>query len=111
MLQLRSYLTPVYENIEFTLNDGQTDYDLDVNQAAFLSKFQAAGMPIVPSFVMIRTNQTITVKLNKTTNDAITITSTDSPFVIDGVLINNMFLSNASGSNAAVKLFFREAHA
>jgi hypothetical protein len=92
---------PFYENIEFNLSTGQTDYDLAANQATF-----SAVNDRYPSHIQIRTNQTISVRLNRTTDHAITITSTDSPFSITGVQIRNVFLSNSSGSTAAVKLLF-----
>ena len=93
-----------YESIEFDLNTGQSDYDLDSNQSTFLAKFGLEH----PSQVRIRTNQTISVKLNTTDDHAVTIASTDTPFDIRGVVIKNMFLSNSSGSTAAVKLLFQE---
>ena len=102
------YATPNYENIEFNLNTGESDYDLDAQQSEFLAVFGAANNGRLPSHVQIRTNNTISVKLNSTSNDSITITSTDSPFVITGVMISNMYLSNSSGSTAAVKLLFTD---
>lgn len=96
-----------YENIEFDVTNSTTDYDVDTSQATFLTSFGAGNVVgDDPTYVAIRTNQTITVKLNKTTNHAITIASTDSPFVIAGVKIRNLFITNASGSTAAIKLLF-----
>lgn len=102
-------VTPYYENIEFTLSNGASEYNLDTQQSGFLSKFGPTNVVgRFPTSVQIRTNFTISVKLNATTNDAVTITSTDSPYSIEGVEISNMFLSNSSGSDAAVKLFFQD---
>ena len=96
-----------YENLEFNLTTGTTDHDLDENESTFLSSFgPTKAATVYPSHVHIRTNQTISVKLNSTSNHAITITSTDSPLTITGVKITNVFLSNSSGSTAAVKLLF-----
>lgn len=100
---------PEYENIEFTLDDGQTDYDLDSNQATFLAVFNQEAQPRHPTWVEIRTDQTISVKLNSASNHSITIASTDSPFVLDGVRIDNLYLTNSSGTDAAVKLRFQIA--
>lgn len=100
--------SPYYENIEFTLNTGQSDYDLDSNQATFLAIFNqdaTVGIGRYPTYVSIRTDQTISFKVNSTSNHSITVASTDSPFVIDGVEIRNLYLSNSSGTNAAVKIF------
>lgn len=108
-MQTTTKITPYYENIEFNVNTATTDYDLDVNQATFLSVFGPANsVGRFPSSVHIRTNNTISVKLNSTSNHAITIASTDSPFVIEGVLITNVFITNNSGSTAAVKLLFQD---
>lgn len=108
-MNLQQEIYPYYENIEFNLSTGQTNYDLDAEQTTFLSSF---GVDIAvaryPSWVEIRTNQTISVKLNSTSNHSITITSTDSPYIIAGVLIRNMYITNASGSTAAIKLRFQE---
>ena len=97
-----------YENIEFNLTNGQTDYDLDANQSGFMSKF-GAGTPTnqYANFVEIRTDEEITVKINLTTNDSITISSTDVPYTIEEMDIQNMFLSNSSGNTAKVKLRFQ----
>lgn len=103
-----------YESIEFNLPTGQTDYDLAVNQATFLTVF---GPEVnsgdthngrYPTYVLIRTNNTISVKLNATTGQSITIASTDSPLAIVGVQIRDMFITNNSGNTAAVKLLFTD---
>ena len=96
-----------YENVEFNLSTGQTDYNLASNQSEFLAVF-GTTLGRFPTQVSIRTNNTISVKLNATTQDAITITSTDVPFVIRGIEISNLFFTNSSGSTAAVKLFFQD---
>lgn len=99
---------PYYESIEFTLATGQTNYDLDANQTAFLAKI---GPGSVYSYhgtrCVIRTDQTITVRFNSTGNDAITVTSSDSPFTMNDLEIINIFLSNSSGSGAAVKILIQ----
>ena len=97
----------VYESIEFSLNDGESNYDLDTNQATFLANFNTNDIGY-PTQVRIRTNNTISVKINSTSAHAITIASTDSPFDIRGNSIQNLFLSNSSGSIAAVKLLFQD---
>lgn len=93
-----------YESIEFTLNNGQTNYDLDSQQSGFLAKFGPGNVVgQYPTEAIIRTDQTITVKFNNTSNDSITVTATDSPFVWHGEIVN-IYLTNASGNNAAVKI-------
>lgn len=99
-----------YENIEFNVTTGSNDYDVDANQPTFLSNFGPGNVTAKnPSSLQIRTNQTISVKLNSTSNHAITIASTDSPFTIKGMLFTNIYITNNSGSTAAVKLFVTES--
>ena len=83
-----------YDNAEFTVATGSTDVD----KSAIFSNVTLAR------YCEIRTDQTITVKLNLDTNDSITITSSDSPYVIDNLEITSLFISNASGSTANVKV-------
>lgn len=109
-MNINQRVTPYYENIEFNLSDGQTNYDVDANQSTFLSSFGTSNVVgRFPTSVEIRTNNTISVKINSTSNHSITITSTDSPYKIEGVEITNLFLTNNSGLTAAVKLFLQDS--
>mgnify|MGYP003395388456 FL=1 len=104
-MNLHNKVTQYYENIEFNVTTGTTNYDVASNQTTFLSNFGVNNVEgRMPSRLYIRTNNTISVKLNATTNHAITITSTDSPFQIEGVEYTNVYITNNSGSTAAVKL-------
>lgn len=96
--------SPYYESIEFNVNTATTDYDVDSQQSTFLAVVGPSGPNGQhPGEVIIRTNQTISVKFNATTNHAITLTSTDSPLVWHGE-VQNIFITNNSGSTAAVKI-------
>jgi len=92
-----------YDNVEFSLANGQTDYDIDSNQSDSWNNIAEA------KYVSLRTDQTITVKINSATANAITVTSSDSPFKLiydeTGIVVINLFLTNASGSAANIKLF------
>jgi len=55
-------------------------------------------------YVEIRTNQPISIKLNSTANASIDILSADSPYIIDWSQVENIFISNASGNLATVKI-------
>ena len=102
-------VSPYYESVEFNLSTGQSDYNLASNQANFLSVFNTDTHKTpnkFPSRMMIRTNETISVKVNSSSNHSITITSVDSPFVLENIEVSNLFLSNSSGNTAAVKLLF-----
>ena len=108
-MNIHQEITPYYESIEFNVSTGTTDYDLDDQQATFLAVLGSANERPYPSSVVIRTDQTISVKLNSTSNHAITIASTDSPFTIEGVQIRNLYITNNSGSVAAIKLLFQDS--
>jgi hypothetical protein len=99
-------MTGYYENIEFNLSNGQTDYDLDANQADFKSNF---GSPVrdYPHYLEVRTDQEISLKFNSASNHSITVSSTDSPVEVKNLEIRNVYLTNNSGSTAAVKLRFQ----
>lgn len=101
---IQSETSPYYESIEFNVNTGSTDYDVDTQQATFLAVVGPSG-PVGkwPRHVVIRTNQTISVKFNATTNHAITIASTDSPFEYIGE-VRNIYITNNSGNTAAIKI-------
>lgn len=87
-----------YDSVEFTLNTGESDYDLDVQQVDFRSNIK------VYRRIDIRTNVTISIKVNNSSNKAITISPTDSPYKIDFIETYNLFLTNNSGSTAAIKI-------
>lgn len=88
-----------YDNVEFTLATGQTDYDVSAGQADAFSNITTAR------YISVRTNETITLKCNATTNHSITITSSDSPFIVNTLEITNLYITNASGSTAAIKIY------
>jgi hypothetical protein len=96
--KFNNVLNTAYDNVEFTLATGQTDYDVKTNVAGAFSNVATARN------INIRTDVTITIKFNATTNTSITITSSDSPLKVDTLEITNIYISNASGSNANIKI-------
>lgn len=97
-LLTKEYLTRTYDSIEFTFASGLSDYDVRANQAAAYVNAQ------VYTTVNIRSDQAITIKLNATTNPAITIQA-GVYFEFDNLMeITNIFLANSSGSTANVKI-------
>jgi hypothetical protein len=93
-----------YESIEFNVSTGQTNYDVASNQATFGTIFGEGKVVPSPAREMIlRTDQTITVKLNSSSNHSITVTAGDSPFSYQGE-VSNVYITNASGSTASIKL-------
>lgn len=112
-----------YEAPEFNLASGSTNVPLSTLGTSFLSKFgnSSVANPMFarfPTRIVVRTNQTITFSLTPSkqlsspgtqVNDPITVTSTDSPFTIDGVDFSDVLFTNNSGSIAAVKLFISDS--
>ena len=89
----------VYDSAELAVSNGISDYDVATNQSDLWDDVPS------PVFVSIRTDQTITVKFNSSSNKSITITAADSPFTLDGLLtVSNIYISNNSGSTANIKI-------
>lgn len=83
----------------FTVADSTTDYDLSAQQATAFANIEKAHTAV------IWTDQDITVKLNATTNPGITIPATESPFEFrDLIEVTNIYITNASGSTANIKV-------
>lgn len=100
-------LDSAYESIEFNLANGQTDYDLSVQQ---ITAFITLG---VWTSVFIRTDKDISIKLNSSSNHTISIREYESPFHLrTEIEITNIYLTNNSGATAAIKLlaFNRTRH-
>ena len=91
------YHGTVYDNVEYTVANGQTNNDFSAQTGAF-SNIKTAH------FVSFRTDVTVTVRFNATANAAITVTSTDSPLEIDRIEVTNIYVTNASGSTANIKI-------
>lgn len=90
-----------YESIEFTLTNGQTDYDLDANQATYKEVITGEA-----NYVEIYSTETISIKFNATANHAITIEA-DTLRVFDRQIFKNIYLTNSSGSNSTVRLYIK----
>lgn len=90
-----------YDSVEFSLADGQTNYDVDDQQSDFLSDV------LHPYYLELFTTQNITVKFNSTSNPSITVKSTDSPRVFDRQEITNIYLTNASGTSSDIRMYLK----
>ena len=89
-----------YDAPEFNVTTATTDYDVATNEADSFSNVKRC------TNMIIRTTQNISVKLNSTSNGSITVNATDSPYQIPtGFPITNIYISNASGSTATIRLF------
>ena len=88
-----------YDAAEFTVSTGTTNYDVATNQAGLWNNVSS------PGYVNFRTDQTVTIRLNDTSYPAVTITSTDSPFILQNSLpISNIYVTNNSGNTANIKI-------
>ena len=82
----------------FTVATATTDYNLKTQQATSFLNVPAAWMCI------LWTDQDISIKLNSTSNPAITVIAGESPWELrDIIKITNIFITNASGSTANIK--------
>lgn len=94
----------LYDNAEFNVTTATTDYNVKTNQTTTFGG-ASSKVGVLARYISIRTNKTITVKFNATGNHSITITSSDSPLTLDNLEVSNIFISNASGDTAAIKVF------
>lgn len=90
--------TTAYDSAEFAVANLAADYNVASNQAAAFNRVPTANT------ITIRTDHNISVKLNSTSDPAITIATVDSPFVLTNIPVSNLFITNNSGSAANVKL-------
>jgi len=97
-LIIQEPLTLDYDSVEFSLASPLSDYDLKDNESAafqFCSKWTTLSL---------RSDQNITIKLNATTYNSITITA-GRPFEMNNLCeIRNIFLTNSSGETASIKM-------
>lgn len=89
----------IYDNCEFELPTGSTDYNVKTNQST--TSFSNVN---VATDVNIRTDKNITFKINASTNATITLTSTEGQFNYTGIRTSNLYLTNSSGSTANIKI-------
>lgn len=87
-----------YDAASITVANGQTNRDIRANEDALFSTIPEANKTV------ISTDQTITLRFNSATNGAIVMTSTESPKVFDHVKVGNIYVTNASGATANMKV-------
>lgn len=94
----KPYLARVYDSIEFTLASGLTNYDLRANEAAAFENLEAY------TTISIRSDQGLTLRVNNTAYRGITVVANRAFELDDLIEITDIYLSNASGSTANVKV-------
>lgn len=83
-----------YESYEAALTD-KTNYSVKNDAGKFSRVFHKA---------FIRTDSTISVKINSTSSDSITVASTDSSFKIEDMTIKDLYISNTGTANVKILL-------
>lgn len=90
-----------YDFGSFTLSDSTSDYDVKIHQAALFNNIITAGK------VFIWSDQNISFRFNRTGLPLIPLDvgNGESPYEgKDIILVTNIFLTNASGSTANIKI-------
>lgn len=93
-------INEAYESHEFNVNTGTTDGDTNSTQATFRDVVKN------PCYLEISSDKLVTIKFNATTNPAITIAA-NTTRVFDRQIFTNVYISNASGSTAAIKMYIK----
>ena len=93
-----------YENKSFTVDDGESDYDVKGNGDAFDVLDEGAD------YVRLISDKDISVKKNATTNNSITLDSTNNRTLRGYFSVSNFYITNASGAQAAIKLYMKLYH-
>lgn len=108
MTNTQQHIERYYDNVEINVLSNNTAQQLSTLGTTFRHYLNSVNNSQEdPTSVVIRTSQTISVQLNSTSADKITVNSTDSPYEISGVKITDMWITNNSGATAAVRLFFQ----
>ena len=87
-----------YDSSEFTVADAVTDQDVKATESDAFDRVTVSGV------THIITDQTISIRLNDVTSSVMTVTSSESPLILDAVKVNNLFISNSSGAGANIKV-------
>jgi len=89
-----------YDFAQFTLNNGQSNYNVKTNQATLF-----LYVPIATKIILDST-QPLTFTFNNVIFTPIVFNLTDSPSeYVAKINVKNMYLSNASGNNATVRIW------
>jgi len=100
MWEDKACLNGIYDWAEFTLNTGETDYDVGANVSGLFSNIKAARK------VVIETTRNISARLNSTLFPAVKIDAGSSPVEMkDLLIIRSIYLTNSSGSAATVRIW------
>ena len=95
-----------YEYKSIVIAPSSTDIDLKATNANLFgwSTSTMKWLPTVRGVLRLTTTGTIQIKYNSTSNDAITITSTESPYIEHDMSISNIYVSSTAGATISVLL-------
>lgn len=89
-----------YDWVQFTLADGEVNYNVKSNQSAMFLNIPYAGR------VVVETTQDITVRFNDTSMPAVVLESGQSPMeLIRQLNVKNLYLTNASGNSSTIRIW------
>lgn len=89
--------TDLYEYKKFSIGANVTNYDVQANVAELLKRGPYG-------YVKITTDQQIDVRFQVATNNPITITSSESPYIMEAIAFSKIFITTGA-SGATVGLF------
>ena len=90
-----------YDSVEFDVNTGESNYNVEVNVAGAFNKIKN-----MLTFT-IKSNKNISIKLNSILNPSVSLSGANKTLKIDsdiGFEVKNIFITNVSGSTAAIKI-------
>lgn len=95
-----------YEYKLVTIGAGGTYVDIKATHLELFggANSKMAGVPNLRWVVKLTTSAAITLKYNDSTNDIITITATESPYVESDIAISNLFIASAAGATVGILL-------
>jgi len=89
----------IYDWASFTVNTATTNYDVKANIAALFNNIPRA------KGCVIQTDQAISIRFNNTAYPAIALATARQPGEwINKISINNIYITNASGSTATIAI-------
>jgi len=95
-----------YEYKSIVIGVSAVDVDLKATNAELFggANSHMKGSPNQRGILRLTTTATIQIKYNSTSNDAIQITSTESPYIEEDINISNIFVSSTPGATITVLL-------
>ncbi len=90
-----------YDSVEFDVDNAETNYNVKTNISGAFAKIKNMRT------ITIKTNKDISIKLNSILNPAISLTGASRTLKINsdiGFEVRNIFITNNSGSIAAIKI-------